>query len=77
MNHLTIDEILDFVTLTELNKDTVELAATVNGHIGKCKECLETVRSFQIIYDEFRTLSSGVNFRDYVQERTYEIEADR
>ena len=65
MNHLTVDEIIDFVSLTELNTEAIALSAAVNGHIRKCERCLKVVRAFQMIYDEFSKLNSDENFKKY------------
>lgn len=54
MSHLTVCQIIDFVSSTELNESTKKLIATVNKHICECPECLEKVQAFQTIYDEFR-----------------------
>lgn len=35
MEHLTVDEIIEFVSLTELNNEAINLFASVNGHIRK------------------------------------------
>lgn len=66
MEHLTVDEIIDFISLTELNNDAIVLSATVNRHIRKCEKCLRLVRSFQVIYDEFSLLGSERGFKDFV-----------
>lgn len=68
MKHLTVDEILNFVSLTELNNESIELSAAVNGHIRKCEKCLKLVRAFQMIYDEFSRLNVGGNFKDFITE---------
>ena len=52
MNHLTLDEIIDFVSLTEINEESMQLLGKVNAHIAQCRECRELVRSYQLIYDE-------------------------
>ena len=53
MKHLTTDEIIDFVSMNQINSETLKLASTVNTHIGKCEKCLRKVRAFQLVYDEF------------------------
>ena len=68
MEHLTIDEILDFVSLTELNDESIKLAATVNGHIRECEKCLKLVDAFQLIYDEFERLNIKGNFKGFLSE---------
>ncbi len=67
MSHLTVDEIISFVSLTELNEEAIELSATVNRHICKCKKCFELVNNFQMIYDEFSRMSTDKNFADYLK----------
>ena len=57
MNHLTLDVIIDFVSLTEINEESIEWMGMVNAHIAQCRECRELVRSYQLIYDE--TLSAA------------------
>ena len=66
MKHLTVDEILDFVSLTELNSKSIELSAKVNGHIRECDRCLKLVRAFQMLYDEFSNLNSSGSFKNYL-----------
>lgn len=68
MNHLTVEDIINFVSLTELNSEALELCATVNSHIRKCEKCLKLVRAFQTIYDEFSRLQIGVDFKTYALE---------
>ena len=70
MKHLTVDDMIRFVSLTELNDEAVELSASVNGHIRRCAECMERVRSFQMIYDEFTMLSGNGDFRQQIEEYT-------
>lgn len=68
MKHLSFDEIIGFVSLTELNDEAIENSAVVNGHIRKCKECLEKVRAFQMIYDEFSQLGLNIAFEKYIED---------
>lgn len=66
MNHLEIDDIISFVSLTEINDEAIKLLDYVNGHIRKCGSCLNLVRAFQMIYDEFSNLDTEKTFREYV-----------
>lgn len=52
MKHLTVDEIIDFVSIVRIDADSLALASKVNTHIKNCSECLRKVRAFQVIYDE-------------------------
>ena len=74
MTHLTVDDIMEFVSLTELNSESLKLAATVNGHIRNCKECRELVNAYQTIHDEFLRLNSCRNFKSYMEQETQEEE---
>lgn len=76
MNHLTVDDIINFVSLSEMNEEAVELSAAVNGHIRKCAKRLELVRAFQMIYDEFSRLNTNGDFRKFVSE-TISEETDK
>ena len=69
MEHLTVDEITDFISLTELSNDAIVLSATVNGHIRRCEKCLRLVRAFMMVYDEFSCLEKQGDFRSFVAEK--------
>ena len=56
MNHLTTTEIIDFVSISKMDADSMKLASRVNGHILKCDECLKIVESFQEVYDELQRM---------------------
>ncbi len=69
MKHLTVDEMLKFVSLTEFNSEAIELSAYVNGHIRECDRCLKLVGAFQLIYDEFSRSGSDCDLRQYVLDK--------
>lgn len=52
MDHLALDDVIAFVSLTEMNEETMQWITAVNTHIADCRECRELVRSFQLVYDE-------------------------
>ena len=66
MKHLTVDEMIDFVSLTKLDADALMLSATVNEHIRDCDQCLRYVQAFQMIHDEFARLHGSDDFRKFV-----------
>ena len=66
MTHLTVDEILDFVTMTEFNQASLELASYVNTHITKCPKCFKAVSAFQTIYDEFSVIYDSPDKQQYL-----------
>ncbi|MGN0114784.1 MAG: hypothetical protein ACI396_05615 [Acutalibacteraceae bacterium] len=61
MKHLTVEEIMDFVSFDKLDEKTVSLAKKVNSHIMNCAECRKKVAAFQEVYDEM--LRIGKNAR--------------
>ncbi len=65
MDHLTIDEILEFVDLHSMDAASVRLCARVNGHIRKCEKCFQLVSAFQLLYDEFTRVHHGGDFKRY------------
>lgn len=67
MRHLTVDEIIDFVSMDRINAETLQLASTVNTHIGKCEKCLRKVRAFQLLYDEFVKLGKASYFDSVIR----------
>lgn len=66
MKHLTVDEIIEFVSLNELNNDAVKLIGLVNEHIRECEKCRRLVRAFQMVYDEFSRVGSDSDFKKTV-----------
>ena len=76
MKHLTVDQIIDFVSITKLDNESIELFATVNGHIRQCEKCLELVRAFQNIYDEFCRLNTTDGFKDFVSKTVLSKDKD-
>lgn len=78
MEHLSIDEMIEFVSANEINGQSIELAKKVNGHIRTCAECFNKVRAFQIVYDEFKRIGSDENFKKYLLKKitTEEIQSE-
>ncbi len=56
MEHLTVDEIIDFVSFDKINPETLAFASKVNTHMRACNECMQRVRAFQNFYDEFEKI---------------------
>lgn len=65
MGHLTVDKIIRFVSLKQLDRESLALAAAVTGHIRKCARCRKQVKAFQQIYDEFTMLRIDGDFHRY------------
>ena len=34
MNHLTLDDIIEFISLTDINEETMQLISAVNTHLA-------------------------------------------
>ena len=73
MTHLTVDEIIEFVSFDALNKENLVLAAKVNGHIRSCKSCFEKVSSFQTVYNKLRADKDETEISDVIVEEIKEI----
>ena len=56
--HLTVEEMIDFVSQIEINKSAIQLAEKVNGHARTCASCRKNLYAFQLIYDKLSNLSS-------------------
>ena len=67
MNHLTVDEIIAFVSITELNEETMTLLTSVNGHIRTCEKCRKLVNAFQLLYDTFTNQCCSGSFSQYAR----------
>ena len=69
MSHLTVDELIDFVSETELNEQTVALFAAVNGHIRRCESGRRRSHALQTLHDEFTRLCLEEDFRQFLEQR--------
>ncbi len=69
MEHLTTEEIINFVSASKIDGDFICLAAKVNGHIRHCEQCLNAVRSYQILYDEFRRMYVNGDFKTFTDDK--------
>ncbi len=63
MEHLSAEEIIDFVTSNRLDSETLRLASKVNAHISSCEDCRTQVNRYQAIYDEFCRLGLDSSLR--------------
>ena len=72
MDHLTVDEMIRFVSLSKWDEDAMKLSVTVNGHIRKCEKCLRTVRAFQMIYDEFTAMKANAAYQKHDLKQAFE-----
>lgn len=76
MKHLKVEQIIDFVSLTQFDSEAVALSATVNGHIRKCQKCLRLAKAFQMIHDEFSNMHICDDFKQYVNTAVTDLEPE-
>lgn len=76
MKHLTVDEIMDFVSLAELDAKSVILSAAVNGHIRSCEKCRKLVQSFSMIYEEFTGSNARGSLKEFAAEKNAEAQQE-
>lgn len=62
MKHVTVDEMIEFVSLDTLDAKSLALASNVTTHIRNCPHCRGTVRAFQVICDEMTALGDRQGF---------------
>lgn len=58
MTHLTVEEIIDFVSFDKLTEENIALSKKVNEHICSCKDCFDKVSAFQSVYEEFQRIGT-------------------
>lgn len=63
MTHLSIEEIIKYVTATKVDNETLDLLSKVNVHIRTCPSCREKLESYERVNDEFKKtgLQDGFN----------------
>lgn len=66
MEHLSVEEMIDFVSFNKLNDEFLSLASKVNTHTLRCKECREKVAAFQLVYDELVRIGRKGDFSNTV-----------
>ena len=54
MRHLTPNEIIDYLSISEITPSTLSLASKVNTHIRSCERCLTKVQAFQVVREELK-----------------------
>lgn len=54
LEHLSIEEIIKYITLNKVDRESLDLLSKVNGHIRNCPSCKEKVISYETLNDEIR-----------------------
>jgi hypothetical protein len=65
MKHLTIDEIIDFVSTEKVD---CELASKVTTHILRCQTCFNKVRAFQNVHDGLNGIGAVCDINEVFDE---------
>ncbi len=73
MKHLTVDEMIDFVSFNKLENESLVLASRVNAHIFACQDCRNKVEAFQTVYDELVNLGKEDNFKAIVNQQQADL----
>ncbi len=71
MKHLTVDEMIDFVSFQTLDQKSLDNAARVTGHIRQCQACLRKVHAFQVMYDEMERMGRSAEFHTVNAQDTF------
>lgn len=74
MKHLTVDEMIDFVSINKLDDESLKLASVVSAHILQCDICRKKVEAFQIVYDELIKMTKNKNFSNIINKKVIDNE---
>lgn len=66
LEHLSIEEIIEYVTANKVSKETLDLMSRVNGHIRICSSCREKIESYERINEKLikESLIGDSSFND-------------
>ncbi len=65
MKHLSVEEIIKYVTASKLDSQTLDLLSDVNAHVRECEVCREKVQAFQTMSDQL--------YDSYIKQQEYEM----
>lgn len=54
MEHLSVEEIIKYVTANKVDSETLNLLSKVNGHIRNCPTCREKISAYECINEELK-----------------------
>lgn len=58
MEHLTREQIYEFVSIKRGSEEEIAKAKKVNAHLMICEECRKRVRAIQDVYDRYAGTTS-------------------
>ena len=73
MDHLTVDEIIGYVTAATVDVETQREIAKINLHILKCEDCLRRVRALQVISEGLETEMEMRQLRELMREKAKKL----
>ncbi len=59
MEHLSIEEIIEYVMANKVDRETLDLLSKVNGHIRKCTACREKVGAFECVSEAMEDVAEN------------------
>ena len=68
MKHLSAEDIINYVTMDEMNETSLGFCKNVNGHIRGCSACLGKLRKYLDIHDAYSVQNPGGDFRVFATE---------
>jgi hypothetical protein len=68
MRHLTVEEIIDFVSIRQWSEESLALITRVNDHIRNCDACLKQVQAFRLIHEEFQRMDVDATFKEWLEQ---------
>ncbi len=72
MKHLNAEDIINYVTIGELDQETLDFCKNVNGHIRGCSACLGRLRKYLDIHDLYTVQNPGGDFKVFAAEQLQE-----
>ena len=69
MEHLTIEEIIEFVSFEKMDAESLKLASRVNAHIRSCPSCMRKVRAFQLVMEELSCMGKRATCKSVARQK--------
>lgn len=77
MKHLTVEEMISFVSIKSLDEKSLELIDRVSEHICECSECRKKVDAFQTVQDELDRMENAKKYKNSLAQRTKDEAAEK
>ena len=70
MKHLSVDEMINFVSFDKLDGEALAAASKASAHILKCGACRKKITAYQTVYDELVRIGRKNEFDATVKKKT-------